>query len=209
MGSNKGIIKTRWILLAVLFCFLLVGLIHVLSPFPASEYKAINLPEKFDVPINTGFELQGKSQCAAFSTAFVIRNFGQKAKGSEVYARMHYKIPVSGYVLPKGIITYLETQGFRPAIFKGDINSLKASLVQGNNPVIVIVGNGFFWQHYMTLVGYNTEKQELYFFDSGRDNDENAGIQGNRTMTEEYFLKWWNNGLPIFNHVYITVEKTL
>ena len=209
MGSNRGMVKIKWILLAVIFCFLLIGSNHVLSPFPTSEFKAVNLPNRFDVPINTGFELQGKNQCAAFSTAFVLRNFGQKVKGSEVYARIPYKIPISGYVLPKGVVTYLQTQGFRSAIFKGDINSLKTRLVQGNNPVIVLVGNGLFWQHYMTLVGYDNEKQELYFFDSGRDNDENAEFQGNRTMTEDYFLKWWNNGLPIFNHVYITVEKTL
>jgi len=205
----KGKVKIKWILLAVLFCVLIVGSIYVLSPFPTNKFKAIDLPNRFDVPINSEFELQGKNQCAAYSTAFVLRNFGQKVKGSEVYARIPYKIPVSGYVLPKGVVTYLQNQGFRPTIFKGDINSLKTSLVQGKNPVIVLVGNGLFWQHYMTLVGYDNEKQELYFFDSGRDNDENAELQGNRTMTEDYFLKWWNNGLPIFNHVYITVEKSL
>ena len=58
----------------------------------------------------------------------------------------------------------------------------------------------------MTLVGYDNEKHELYFFDSGRAEDENSDDPGNRTMTEEYFLKWWANGLPIFNHVYITIE---
>jgi len=209
MGSNKSKVKRKWILLVVLFCFLLLVSIHILAPFPTSESKAINLPNRFDVPINTGFELQGKNQCAAFSTAFVLRNFGGKAKGSEVYDRIPYKIPFSGYVLPKGVVTYIQSQGFRPAIFKGNINSLKAKLVQGNNPVIVLVGNGLFWQHYMTLVGYDNEKPELYFVDSGREKDENAKLPGNRTMTEDYFSKWWNNGLPIFNHVYITVEKTL
>ncbi|WP_242837400.1 hypothetical protein [Desulfitobacterium metallireducens] len=137
--------KRKWILLALLFCFLLLGSIHILSPFPTSEFKAINLPTRFDVPINTGFELQGKNQCAAFSTAFVLRNFGEKAKGSEVYDRIPYKIPLSGYVLPKGVVTYIQSQGFRPAIYKGDINSLKSKLVQGNDPVIVLVGNGLFW----------------------------------------------------------------
>ena len=207
MGSNKA--KKKWILLAVLLCFLLGGTIYVLSPFPTSESTIINLPNRFEVPMNSEFELQGKNQCAAFSTAFILRNFGLKAKGSEVYAEIPYKVPISGYVLPKGVVTYLQSQGLRPAIFKGNIDLLKTKLVQENNPVIVLVGNGLFWQHYMTIVGYDNGKTELYFFDSGRDKDENDELPGNRTMTEDYFLKWWNNGLPIFNHVYITVKKTL
>lgn len=209
MGSNNDKAKIKWIFLAVLICFFLTGSIYVLSPFPTSEFKTGNLPNRFDVPINGEFEIQGKNQCAAFSTAFVLRNFGLNTKGSEVYARVPYKIPISGYVLPKGVVTYIKSQGFEPTIFKGNIDSLKTRLVQGNNPVIVLVGNGLFWQHYMTIVGFDNEKQEMYFFDSGRDKDENDELPGNRTMAEGYFSKWWDNGLPIFNHVYITVGKTL
>lgn len=209
MGSNKTKAKKKWMLLAVLLCFLLGGSIYVLSPFPTSETTITNLPNRFEVPINSEFEIQGKNQCAAFSTAFVLRNFGLKAKGSEVYAKISYKIPISGYVLPKGVVAYLQSQGLRPAIIKGNIDSLKTKLVQGNNPIIVLVGNGLIWQHYMTIVGYDNNKAEMYFFDSGRDKDENNELPGNRTMTEDYFLKWWSNGLPIFNHVYIPVDKTL
>jgi len=45
--------------------------------------------------------------------------------------------------------------------------------------------------------------------DSNKASDENAELPGNRTMTNDYFLKWWSNGLPIFNHVYITVGETV
>ncbi len=209
MKPKKGKFKAKSILLVVFSCFLLVGSIYILLPFPKSESNAINLPNKFDIPINTGFEKQGKNQCAAFSTAFVLRNFDRKAEGSVVYTGIPYKIPISGYVLPKGVVTYIQSQGYRPTLLKGDIDSIKARLVQGNNPIIVLVGNGLLWQHYMTFLGYDNEKQEMYFFDSGREKDENAELPGNRTMAEDHFLKWWNNGLPIFNHVYITVEKTL
>ncbi|AET67769.1 hypothetical protein Desor_2165 [Desulfosporosinus orientis DSM 765] len=209
MGIIKGKGRKRWLLLGIIFAFLLSGVIHVLSPFPTREFKTDRLPDKYEIPINTGFERQGKNQCAAFSTAFVLRYFGQNVQGAEVYAKIPYKVPISGYVLPKGIVTYFQSQGYSPAIYKGDLNSLKTRLVQENRPVIVLVGNGLFWQHYMTFLGYDDEKSELYFFDSGRDKDENAGITGNRTMTEDYFLKWWSNGLPVFNNVYITVEKRL
>ncbi|MFZ3131701.1 MAG: hypothetical protein WA125_11515 [Desulfosporosinus sp.] len=181
---------------------------YILSPFPNSDTFSVATQKKFDVPINTDFELQGKNQCAAYSTAFVLRNLGIQAKGIEVYAGIPFKIPVSGYVLPKGVISYLQSQGLNPKIYRGDMSSLKARLIITKDPVIVLVGNGLFWQHYMSLVGFDDEKSELYFVDSNKVNDENAELPGNRTMTNDYFLKWWNNGLPVFNHVYIAVVET-
>lgn len=207
VGKRKRSVKIRWIVLTAIICFLVAGVIYILSPFPKSDVKTSGLPDKFAVPIDTGFERQGKNQCAAFSTAFVLRNVGIAAEGSEVYTQIPYKIPISGYVLPKGIASYLESQGIKANIFKGTLESLKSRLVQRTEPIIVLVGNGLLWQHYMTLVGYDSEKQEMYFFDSGRDGDENGELPGNRTMAEDYFAKWWDNGLPVFNHVYITVES--
>lgn len=64
-------------------------------------------------------EMQGHNQCSAFSTAFVLRNFGQTVTGSEVYREMRFKIPVSGYVLPKGVLAYLDAAGFNSNIFRG------------------------------------------------------------------------------------------
>jgi len=190
-------------------CFIVVGTVYILSPFPNSDAISFATQKKFDVPIYTDFELQGKNQCAAYSTAFVLRNSGKQAKGIEVYDEIPFKIPISGYVLPKGVISYLESQGLKPMIYNGDLSSLKARLIQGTAPIIVLVGNGLFWQHHMTLVGFDDDKSELYFVDSNKVNDENAELPGNRTMTNDYFSKWWSNGLPVFNHIYITVGKTL
>lgn len=208
MGSIISQVRIKWLVLVTIIC-LLVGLIYILSPFPNRDSISSANQKKFDVPVNTDFELQGKNQCAAYSTAFVLRNSGIKAKGIEVYAQIPFKIPISGYVLPKGVISYLQSQGLKPMIYKGDLSTLKASLVQGTVPIIVLVGNGLFWQHYMTLVGFDDDKSELYFVDSNKADDENGELPGNRTMISDYFMKWWSNGLPIFNHVYITVRKTL
>jgi len=190
-------------------CFLLIGIIYILSPFPKIDTIVSSTQKKFAVPIYTDFELQGKNQCAAYSTAFVLRNSSKPAKGIEVYAKIPFKIPISGYVLPKGVISYLQSQGLEPMIYKGNLSSLKARLVQMRTPIIILVGNGLFWQHYMTLVGFDDDKSELYFVDSNKGNDENAEFPGNRTMKDDYFLKWWSNGLPFFNHIYITVGETL
>lgn len=209
MGSIISRIRIKWLVLVTIMCFLLVWTIYILLPFPNSDTILSATQKKFAVPIYTDFELQGKNQCAAYSTAFVLRNLGKPTKGIEVYAKIPFKVPISGYVLPKGVISYLQSQGLKPMIYKGNLSSLKARLVQRSTPIIVLVGNGLFWQHYMTLVGFDDDKSELYFVDSNKENDENAELPGNRTMTNDYFLKWWSNGLPVFNHVYITVGETL
>lgn len=163
MGLKKGKVRIQWLLMGIIFVLFLVGLIHLLSPFPIREFKAERPPDRYEISINTGFERQGKNQCAAFSTAFVLRTFGQSLQGAEVYAKIPYKIPISGYVLPKGVVSYFQSQGFSPAIYRGDLNSLKTRLVQGNEPIIVLVGNGLFWQHYMTFLGYDDKKKSCIF----------------------------------------------
>jgi len=205
MKSTTLVRIKRLILMIVISC--LIGMSYLLSPFPITDSNSLGTQHKFNVPIHTDFEQQGKNQCAAYSTAFVLRNSGLQAKGIEVYAKIPFKIPISGYVLPKGVLTYLESQGLNPIIYKGNLSSLKARLVQGAAPVIVLVGNGFFWQHYMTLVGFDDDKGELYFVDTNKLKDENLELPGNRTMTTDYFSQWWSNGLPVFDHVYIAVGK--
>ncbi len=180
---------------------------YILSPFPSDDYTSGKIPSQYAVDImDNRFEKQGRNQCSAFSTAFVLRNFGEKANGTEVYQHLSHKIPVSGYVLPKGVFDYLKQSGLKVQILRGNLKDLKVRLSQGN-PVIVLVGKGFRWQHYMTLVGYNTNKKELYFFDSGKGSDTNGSLPGNRTMNENYFLSMWNNGLPIFNRIYFFIQK--
>ena len=57
------------------------------------------------------------------------------------------------------------------------------------------------------VVGYDDSLHEVYFFDSLREDDENQGAPGNRTLSTDYFLSMWDNGVPIFHHVYFTTQK--
>jgi len=198
-------IKRRWIIIFILV-FLLVGVgIYFLLPFPQYDPISSGYPLSFHISKENKFEKQGHHQCAAFSTAFILRNFGEEVNGSQTYKEMSYEIPFLGWVLPKGVVAYIKSYGLNPVIFKGTITTLKSRLAQGE-PLIVILGEGFRWQHYMTLVGYNSSEKEIYFFDSEREFDENGNLPGNCTFNEEYFLTLWDNGLPIFNHIYIAVQ---
>lgn len=181
----------------------LVGMVYVLSPFPNEDSISLVHNKEFYLPVYNDFELQTGNECAAYSAAFILRNLGKESKGADVYAEIPFKDPFMGYVFTKGLIEYLQTQGLTPMIYKGDLTSLKARLAQEASPIIVLIGEGVNWQHYVTLLGFDDDKNELYFFDSNEGNDKNAELPGNTTMEKDNFLNLWNNGLPVFNHVYI------
>ncbi len=184
--------------------FILAAGIYLITPLPLKDEPGGDYAETFEVVSANSFEAQPPGKCSAYSVAYVLRHLGQDALGEEVYQEMKYKIPKSGYVLPKGVLQFMESEGFSGTLFKGDsITSLKSALYLGN-PVIVIIGDGIRWQHYMTLVGYDERAENLYFYDSKETTDSNESLPGNRTISEEYFLELWNNGLPIFNRVYFT-----
>ena len=199
MKVNTFKLKILIVILSVL-----CGIIYALSPLPSEDSISLVNNKEFYLPVYNDFELQTGNECAAYTAAFILRNLGKESTGADIYAEIPYKDPIMGYVSTKGLISYLQTQGLTPMIYKGDLSTLEARLVEESSPIIVLIGEGTNWQHYMTLVGFDEDENELYFFDSSEGNDKNAELPGNRTMEKDDFLNLWNNGLPIFNHVYIT-----
>ncbi len=174
-------------------------------PLPKHDTFSTSLPSSYAISEPNSFETQTYHECAAFSSAYVMRHFGHEANGFGVYEALTFKIPDLGYVLPKGILTYFNAQpNYDIDMYKGDIENLKSQLLLGV-PVIVLVGDELKWQHYMTLVGY--DEGVMYFYDSLEAGDSNGDEPGNRTLDESYFLSMWDNGLPVFNQVYFVVRE--
>ena len=190
--------------LGILMMMLLLTL-YFLSPFPKHDKIPISFHTSFSIEQENSFETQIINECSAFSIAYVLRHYHESQTGLNIYHQLNYKIPVSGYVLPKGILNYFKDSAYNIEMFRGSLETLKTRLTAGT-PIIVLIGNSLNWQHYMTLVGYDDTTNEMYFFDSLKSFDENNGHPGNRTITTDYFLKLWNNGLPIFNQIYFTIS---
>lgn len=180
--------------------------LYYLTPFPTNDQVQVNYPDSFIITTENSFETQVVNECSAFSSAYVMRHFGETKKGLELYKEFNYKLPFSGYVLPKGILDYFQDSTYDVNMYYGTFETLKTRLTEGT-PIIVLVGDGLKWQHYMTVVGYDDSLNEVYFFDSLREEDENQEAPGNRTLSTNYFLNMWNNGLPIFHHLYFTIQK--
>lgn len=197
----------RWLFWGSLGLLLLVLItFYYLTPFPRQDTITAKLPISFTISQENQFETQVHNECSAFSSAYVLRHLGQSQTGLELYEKFRFKIPVSGYVLPKGILNYFNSNDYQATLYRGTFETLKMRLLEGT-PIIVLTGDGWRWQHYMTLVGFDDHLHEVYFFDSLRQGDENGESPGNRTLSTDYFLQLWDNGLPIFNHIYFTIEK--
>lgn len=188
---------------------LLIGIgysFYCITPFPQTDKIELNYPDSFIIDDDNIFETQVINECSAFSSAYIMRHFGEDKTGLKLYEEFNYKLPFSGYVLPKGILDYFKDSFYQVTMYTGTLETLKTQLTKGT-PIIVLVGSVLNWQHYMTVVGYDSLANEIYFFDSLRDEDENNNLPGNRTLSIDYFLSMWDNGLPIFNHLYFTFEK--
>jgi ABC-type bacteriocin/lantibiotic exporter with double-glycine peptidase domain len=168
--------------------------------FPKKDNIKVDIDSTYILPASY-FEKQPKNQCAGYSAAYLLRFFGEDITGDAAYKKMAYKMK-NGYVLPQSILALLKDYGYDAKYLKGDIDTLKAQVSQGT-PVIVLVGEGAAWQHYITIVGYT--KGTLYIYDSNYATDNSKGY--NREMTNADFEKIWQNSIPLFEKSYFVASK--
>ena len=172
------------------------------QPLPQKDKITIDYPKEFFVKGKSFFEKQRKNQCGGYSSAYVLRYFGKDVNGKVNYDNLNHKF-ANGYVMPIGITESFNKQNIEISLYKGNIDTLKTRLFKANAPTIVLIGNKWHWQHYVTVTGY--DKNNIYIYDSNKDTDNSKGY--NRIMTTEKFQKDFNNCIPIFNHIYFIVDK--
>ncbi|MDR3270666.1 MAG: C39 family peptidase [Peptococcaceae bacterium] len=146
------------------------------------------------------FEKQEKNQCAGFSSAYLLRFLGEDIDGTQGYQEMKYTFR-NGYVLPQSIQQMVKKYGYDGRFYRGTVETLKMRL-SANTPVIALIGQGYHWQHYVTVVGY--DENAVFIYDSNYDADNSSGY--NRKMTIQEFSAVWHNGIPFFNTVYFAIE---
>lgn len=182
-----------------------------LSFFP-SELNNTNFEENINFPeaqlenYSLSFNKQGYNQCAGYAAAFLQRYYGQNAYGSDIYQNISYKLPFNIGVPPHKLINHFEKNNFSARYRTGKLEHIKYN-VANNGPVIVLVGEGIHWQHYIVLLGYNENKSKLYFYNPQFGESQfNEQYPGNYVLSEKKFLSIWNNGLPGFSQLFITIE---
>ncbi len=206
--ENLIFIFKKPFILTFLITFVIIFYLFNYNIYPGKENYLTTIPDRF--LINSSFsnlKQQEPNMCAGYSASFVLQHYGIDIPGIESYREMAYHIPFNIGIPPYRLVHHLNNSGLITSIYRGNLLNLKTHIAS-EHPVIVLIGNGFHWQHYIVLLGYNMNKQTLYFYDPQRAvNPLNNRFYINRRISFADFYKLWSNGLPIYNHVYIPVKK--
>lgn len=206
VGGNMFIIRT------VIFWFVITISINAyLMTLPIPVLRKRDYPSNYLIQQNNRIDLQKNTECAAFSTAYLLRHFGIEAEGESLYTHFPCKTR-AGNVYPKGIRKILREKGFKTSYYKGDIHTLKYEVSKGT-PVIVFikVQKGLNNLHFVPVVGY--DKEYIYLSESLGHlvNYDDDNKKYNRKVPIKEFQKLWNVKrihMPIASNTYIAVDIT-
>ena len=182
-----------------------------LMTLPIPVLRKRHYPANYVIQQNNRIDFQNNTECAAYSTAYLLRHFGMEAEGESLYTHFPSKTR-TGTVYPKGIRTVLRKNGFKTSYYKGNINTLKYEVSKGT-PVIVFikVQKDRHNLHSVPVVGY--DKDYIYLAESlnylvNCDDDSN---HYNRKVPINEFKKLWNIkkiNMLLYSNTYITVDAT-
>ncbi len=182
------------------FCVSAVGYIAYLSP-PKDKVSGFNYPPKFFCEIKENrIDYQTDGKCAAYASAYLLRNFGEEVDGEGLYREFKRQF---GFVSANGIVNVFKRHGYRAKAYCGNVGTLKQRLIEGQ-PIIVFIriSND---THYAVIVGY--DEQNIYMVDSLEKNVNVLDERYNRAIKTKEFEAVWKNGTILPDNIYIVVKN--
>ena len=204
IGGNMFIIRT-----VILWVLISISINAYLMTLPMPIFRKKDYPPKYLIQQNNRIDFQQNTECAAFSTAYLLRHFGIEADGESLYTHFPSKT-TAGNVYPKGIRKMLREKGFKTNYYKGNIYTLKYEVSKGT-PVIVFikVNKERHDLHFVPVVGYDEEYIYLSESLGYLVNCDDDNKKYNRKVPIKEFQTLWNIKriymLP-YSNTYITVE---
>lgn len=173
---------------------------------PAYDQSAIpggnSGAESFMISPMPAAESQEHNECGAMSSAFVLRFYGENAKGLELYDQIEEKNP-DGTINPKPLKNFWDKKrGYKMNVFKGDATALK-NAVSHNIPVIVLINCPGGW-HYVPVVGYD---QSFVYIQDSVPSFRNSSGATNRKESWKDFEALWNVVLPNSARLMFVAQK--
>lgn len=202
--------SNMFIVRSVIIWFIITTSINAyLMTFPIPVLRKRNYPANYLIQQTNRIDFQNNTECAAFSTAYLLRHFGKEADGEALYTHFPSKTR-AGNVYPKGIRTMLRNKGYETTYYKGTIHTLKYEVSKGN-PVIVFIKvhkdrNNL---HFVPVIGY--DEAYIYLAESLKHqvNCEDEQTSYNRKVPIDEFKKLWNIKrihMPLYSNTYIAVN---
>ena len=193
-----------WIIISTIINAYLMTL-----PIPVLQRR--DFPANYLIQQNNRIDFQKNNECAAFSTAYLLRHFGMEDDGEGLYTHFPSKTR-AGAVYPKGIRTVLRKKGFKTKYHKGNVSTLKYEVSKGT-PVIVFIKTqkDRNYLHFVPVVGY--DKEYIYLSESIKKlvNCDDVHNRYNRKVPINEFKKLWNVKrihMLLYSNTYIAVDAT-
>lgn len=202
--------------------FIIIGIIialiasigYFLFPHNQSEQSSqISLyPKSYMIDTKNDFDYQPGFECAAFSSAYLLRHYGKEADGLKLFENFPGKLSAGG-VKPEGITDFFKSQGYQAEyIVDGTIDGLKSEISKGA-PVIVFIHveepyNNPHNTHYVPIVGYD---EDYFYFAESLDYLANCQDQSdliyNRKTKISKFQKLWKNIDSLWDYPYFKISQ--
>ncbi|WP_246188187.1 C39 family peptidase [Paenibacillus tengchongensis] len=162
------------------------------------------IPRSYCIQSLNKLDIQHHYECAAFSSAYVLRHFGIESDGNQLYKDYPRKL-FDGTVSPKGILVFFRKRGYNASFYCGNVRTLKKQVHQGN-PVIAFirVHPDQKFLHFVPVVGYDDES--LYLADSLEHTINCNGVYYNRKISIRDFEALWTTWVPFCKNTYIVIR---
>ena len=163
-------------------------------------------PSAFVVSPHPTPDTQTGNECAACSSAYVLRFYGEEVEGMSLYHQPTFPCKYEGGAFPKcfKILFEQQYQDYTTAYYTGTTDDLKNAVSQGV-PVIALVFTGH-TLHYVPVVGYD----ETHFFiqdsvEKYRNIADNPAY--NESVDTDTFDKMWNIPIESCQRLFVVVKK--
>lgn len=195
-----GIILNTFIIIQIVD-MILMGRLHF-------HHAKNQMPDKYIIDTPNQTEKQGEVECAAFSSAYVLRHLGMKAEGVDLYDKIPGKFKMAGgTVYPKGVRYCLAAHGVKSQYCRGNLQILKEEIAKGV-PVIVMmkIREDKNWLHYVPVVGY--DNKHIYIAESYAPLVNCDEKLYNRKIEAKSFERLWDTKelkMPLYSKTYYRI----
>ncbi|KAA8745244.1 hypothetical protein FE296_25425 [Paenibacillus sp. UASWS1643] len=191
--------------LNVLLWLTILWVSSIYFSFPKKDrMNTVNVPSTYYIQSSNRLDMQKNYECAAFSSAFVLRHFGLEANGTKLYETYPRKL-LDGTVYPKAVVVFFKKLGYRAMYLRGNVNTLKKQISQGVPVILFIrVHPKQRYLHFVPVVGYD---ETHFYLAESLDHKTNCDEEYyNRKISISELNTLWSSWLPFCQNSYIVVH---
>lgn len=173
---------------------------------PEAYVNTHDHPSSFIIYPNPKPDTQSGNECAACSSAYLLRFYGEDVDGMTLYHQPTFPCKYDDGAYPKCFKVLFEEQrsNYTAEYYTGTIDDLKNAISKGI-PVIALVSTGK-TLHYVPVVGYD---ETHFFIQDSVEKYRNAADKEayNESIEIETFDMMWNIPIESCQRLFVVVKK--